>query len=254
MRFYTYNVGAQLVRELDIAGAVKQILHDGGDIIHLELLTGERLMVHLIESAIPLYEIRNILKANHERADHTLFILWGTMLLPGDGRVVPIEPWHEALLQIYRDQIYAYDIHQQQLYVYPVYFERLGYSGQARIRYGTRIDVGTISPHLIDVNMAGLDGQWRVAAFDGDPDYYHRQQAENMSAPARAEMQTYYALLEVASDAPMAEVKTAYRGLARRYHPDVNGHDPDATRRMQNLNQAYNAILKDREREDSHDS
>ena len=251
MRFYTYNVGAQLVRELDIAGAVRQILHDGGDIIHLELLTGDLLMVHLIESAIPLYEIRGILKNNKDRNDHTLFILWGTMLLPSNGRIVYIEDWQEALLQIYGDKIYAYDIHQQRLYVYPIYFERLGVNGKAKIRYGTRIDVGTLTPHEVEVRMHGLEGTWRIAAFDGDPDYYHRQQARNLGTINPQQIAAYYALLQVAPNAPMDEVKSAYRGLARKYHPDMNAHDPEATRRMQNLNQAYNAILKDRESQDN---
>ncbi len=244
MRFYTYNVGAQLVRELDIAGAVKRIVHDGGDIIHLELLTGESLMVHLIESPIPLYEIRNIMEANNQRGDHTLFMLWGSLLLPSNGRIVEVEDWQAGLLEIYDGKIYAYDIHHQEVFLYPVYFQRIGATGRAKVHHGERIDVGAISSHYVETDLPNLKGHWRIAAFDGDPDFYHRQQARQLEQPLEQDVTEYYLLLHVDPDASMAEIKRAYRQLARQYHPDVNADDPDATKRMQNLNHAYNVILR----------
>jgi molecular chaperone DnaJ len=36
----------------------------------------------------------------------------------------------------------------------------------------------------------------------------------------------YYEILGVERDASQAEVKRAFRGLARELHPDVNDHDP----------------------------
>ena len=55
-----------------------------------------------------------------------------------------------------------------------------------------------------------------------------------------------YALLELSPDADDAAVQRAYRRLARRYHPDVNG-DPAAEARMRAINEAY-AVLSDRAR------
>ncbi|MFP6568885.1 MAG: DnaJ domain-containing protein, partial [Dehalococcoidia bacterium] len=43
--------------------------------------------------------------------------------------------------------------------------------------------------------------------------------------------QDYYIELGVPRNAADKEVKTAYRRLARRYHPDVNTSDPDAEAR-----------------------
>ena len=53
----------------------------------------------------------------------------------------------------------------------------------------------------------------------------------------------YYQVLQILPDAAPAEVEAAYRRLARQYHPDLN-KAPDATGRMQALNEAY-AVLRD---------
>jgi curved DNA-binding protein len=57
------------------------------------------------------------------------------------------------------------------------------------------------------------------------------------------EFKDYYQALGVAREAPADEVKRAYRKLARKYHPDVS-KEPDAEKRMQEVNEAY-AVLSD---------
>ncbi|GIV75028.1 MAG: hypothetical protein KatS3mg049_3584 [Caldilinea sp.] len=53
--------------------------------------------------------------------------------------------------------------------------------------------------------------------------------------------ETYYQILQVAPNATQAEIAAAYRRLARQVHPDLNP-SPDAHRRMQELNEAYNTL------------
>jgi hypothetical protein len=55
---------------------------------------------------------------------------------------------------------------------------------------------------------------------------------------------TYYDLLKVSRGAPPDGVRTAYRRLAQRYHPDKLQGNADAVRVMAMLNEAY-AVLSD---------
>jgi DnaJ-class molecular chaperone len=54
----------------------------------------------------------------------------------------------------------------------------------------------------------------------------------------------YYSVLGLDEAAGQDQIKTAYRSLALKYHPDRNRNDPAATARMIELNEAY-AVLSD---------
>lgn len=64
-----------------------------------------------------------------------------------------------------------------------------------------------------------------------------------MSVTSRRRKRDYYEVLEVARRADEAELKRAYRDLARRYHPDINP-GPDSEDRFKEINEAY-AVLSD---------
>lgn len=61
----------------------------------------------------------------------------------------------------------------------------------------------------------------------------------------------YYHVLGVARDAPAAEIKKAFRRLARQYHPDIS-KESDAEKRMKEINEAY-AVLSDPEKRAAYD-
>ncbi|MEA3370457.1 MAG: J domain-containing protein [Campylobacterota bacterium] len=60
-----------------------------------------------------------------------------------------------------------------------------------------------------------------------------------------------YKTLEVNEGASEAEIKKAYRKLARQYHPDVN-KDADAEEKFKEINSAYE-ILSDKEKKQQYD-
>jgi molecular chaperone DnaJ len=62
----------------------------------------------------------------------------------------------------------------------------------------------------------------------------------------------YYAALGVAKDAPQAEIKKAYRKLARELHPDKNPGDAKAEARFKDVSEAYD-VLSDTARRKEYD-
>jgi curved DNA-binding protein len=62
----------------------------------------------------------------------------------------------------------------------------------------------------------------------------------------------YYKLLGVEKNATTKDIKSAYRKLARKYHPDLNPNDKDAKKKFQEINEA-NEVLSDPEKRKKYD-
>jgi DnaJ-class molecular chaperone len=56
------------------------------------------------------------------------------------------------------------------------------------------------------------------------------------------EFRDYYKTLGVERGASQADIKSAYRKLARKYHPDVNPNNKDAEARFKQINEAYQVL------------
>ncbi len=57
-----------------------------------------------------------------------------------------------------------------------------------------------------------------------------------------ASKRDYYEVLGVDKSSNEAEIKTAYRKLARQHHPDANPGDPGAEERFKEINEAYSVL------------
>jgi len=57
-------------------------------------------------------------------------------------------------------------------------------------------------------------------------------------------MRDPYEVLGISQNASDDEIKAAYRKLAKKYHPDLNGGSAEAEAKMKEINEAYNILIK----------
>lgn len=62
----------------------------------------------------------------------------------------------------------------------------------------------------------------------------------------------YYDILGISIDATEAEVKSAFRKLARKWHPDVAGNSPEVISKFKEINEAYE-VLSDADKRKKYD-
>lgn len=58
----------------------------------------------------------------------------------------------------------------------------------------------------------------------------------------------YYEVLGVEKSATEAEIKSAFRRLAKKYHPDLNKDDPDAAEKFKEAQEAYEVLSDEQKR------
>ncbi len=65
----------------------------------------------------------------------------------------------------------------------------------------------------------------------------------------KTQAKDYYAILGITCDAVLADIKKAYRRLARKHHPDKNNGDPAAAALFREITEAYELLTDPAARE-----
>ena len=60
--------------------------------------------------------------------------------------------------------------------------------------------------------------------------------------------QDYYSILQLSPDATLKDIKTSFRSLARKYHPDLNQNKTETTEKFQQISQAYEVLSDEKQR------
>lgn len=245
MRFDVHTVRCHLVNELLQTPQVKEVWHDGSDVVIMDFKTGESVAVHMIERFMSVDEIAYIFNENAQNKHYTMLILWADMFMPADGQRYEPNDWMITLLQLYGGKIYAYDAWRDEPYIFTVHFQRIPNSREFMVTHGKDVNIGMIGTNTIETTMTGFKGFWRIAKFDGydgqtTDDFWD---ADQNAAGERTSVRFYLNLLGLGHDADREQVKRAYRDMARQHHPDLN-RDTDTTHKMQRINDAYRRILQ----------
>ncbi len=96
--------------------------------------------------------------------------------------------------------------------------------------------------------ISSSEGAQSIIADRRDSPYIGRLREE----PSPFDMRDPYEVLGVSKKASEAEIKKAFRTLAKKYHPDTHGNDPKAVKKFQEVS-AANEILSDKEKRAQYD-
>ena len=80
--------------------------------------------------------------------------------------------------------------------------------------------------------------------FEDEAETARTQARAKKPDPARTEHEKALAVLQLTGEATTAAIKTRYKELVKRHHPDANGGDRASEERLKVINQAYSTLMR----------
>ncbi|MFN8372958.1 MAG: DnaJ domain-containing protein [Anaerolineae bacterium] len=191
----------------------------------------ENVVIYLLAGELSLGFIKKAINANTRADVNTLFIVSSDLLPDHNATVQPSEAMR-LLLDLYAGKIYAYSVVGAAVRIFPVYVSK-----QHHVTHGAPVEIANLSIDYAEIYSNHIWGVRKIADFTARQ--FHKTVSRSDSDP----LQPFYDLLDIPLTASKAEVKHAYRVKARQHHPDTD-KSPDATRKMQNINEAYARIMR----------
>jgi hypothetical protein len=228
--------------------SVADIWEDGSDLIQVSFKNGSQVMIHLLDNEVTAHELQTMLAENQAKGHYSLMMFWAEMLLPSNGERYTPDGWMQAMLALYGDKIYGYEVSSKEVFLFPVYFQPQAGSSQCYVRWGKTLTLAHLRLDTLHLESVHLRGQFRRVHFDAPKPIHESVNNKQEGLPPSSfaavstTLHSYYSLLQVPLSATAEEIRQAYRALARQYHPDLNP-DPSAHEQMQALNLAYAQVM-----------
>lgn len=134
----------------------------------VELASGKRIAVYVINRAIRLPEIKHRLETNTARRLHTLFIIDGRMM-PSEQSEVEPPHWMAALHALTDGRVYAYWCEGREVTIRPVHMEWKWGQERRVVNYGPAVDVTGLRAHTAHFTSKYITGRYAAADFGDSP-------------------------------------------------------------------------------------
>jgi hypothetical protein len=193
----------------------------------------EDIAVYLLGGELSVEFIKTAVNGNNRADIHTMFII-SSDLLPANGAAAQSDEGLRLLLDLFNGKVFAYHVDAREVTIFPVFVSDT-------VTYGQPVNVADLSSDYAELRTSKhIRGVRKVASFVGQR--FHAS-SKPKSPRVYDPMKPFYDLLDVPVTANEDEIKKAYRQKARQHHPDADP-SPDATTKMQAINEAYDKIIK----------
>lgn len=247
-----------------------------GKTVIVQTWTGVIINIHLIDAPARTRTIKSILQESTALGIGVMFLVKADLLPQPDARFEAKE-WLLAVHAVHHERLYAYRIGAGGPQLAQAHFEPIGTTGEWVAKYGPPVQIEQLRYLRTSVRPRYIRGDWQIADFGlntfwKDPYTVRRAEyrrpenrdttwrawsqnawdqrphseeipAPDLPRPARSRLELCYELLEVRHDAPLEEVKAAFRRRALALHPDTSAlPKEEAASQFQALNEAYEFI------------
>lgn len=246
---------------------------DGEADLIIRTWVGMSAKVYLLDGIPNLRALRRVLHENTNNYHQaTLFVVHHALMPPDTKRLRP-DDWMHALHELNSERIYTYL--PDQAGIQQVHFDYLPDGIEREAWHGGWITLEKLRVLTVTAKTRPLRGQWIMADFGPNPYWRKSEQRaerlrqrwqrrgpqdftwthydmggmpggatnEDLQRAHMSELERSFDILGLSLEASQADVKAAFRKLARRYHPDVSDLDTqEAQARFQEINIAYETI------------
>ncbi len=217
--------------------------------------TGKAAAIHIFDQQPKSRKIRDIARFHTENGTPCLFIV-DIGLLPNHGARLQLPQWLQFIHDLTSGRVYAYALTEETPQLYQMHFTATGRHGEYSAEFGEKVEIGDIRFNRLWFKDRPLKGEWLIMLFgDGHLWKEPQQRAEfteeakhwqpGYTPQANGALAKSYTLLGIEPGTPHAEVKSAYRRLALKFHPDTSKLPlEEAEARFRELTEAYEALCR----------